>query len=433
MTTCAEPAPDISDRLLDMTGQSDLNPSSPLVMMHPALTNLEVICIISSYTERKSLPALASTCRAFKHPALNALWRDLQSVEPLVKCLPSDLFSIDQGCVVLQKPIDSKMWDILFEYTSRVHSITITHRSIPSTVIEPLGVLILSCPSTPASWFPNLRKLTWHAEGAHAFAQFLRMALVPSILVLHVEISSASPTFLSVLSSLGTSCPHLQNMTIRTRCKTDDGELLRQISPFIAQPISQLHHLHMLSIWDLGSQATEHIMQLRAMQSLSLDLTASSAWNKKPSLQFPGFDDLKWLGLSIHSIEHASNFLSSFQVVRSKQIEVGFTSDLEKYYFDATASTISQFLAILHERCDHDKLEYLSLSIGHFKGIRIESGAFRKLRAFANLTQLVIEGAGSVSMSDEELCQLASAWPKLQPSKSAAMLPPMPEYQHSMG
>ncbi|KAG1816156.1 uncharacterized protein BJ212DRAFT_1272018 [Suillus subaureus] len=68
--------------------------------MHPALQILEVIDIISSHTEHRSLPALASTCRAFESPALNVLWRDLQSVEPLVKCLPSDLFGIDRECLV---------------------------------------------------------------------------------------------------------------------------------------------------------------------------------------------------------------------------------------------------------------------------------------------------------------------------------------------
>jgi hypothetical protein len=61
--------------------------------MHPALQISEVIYTISSCAHQGSLPGLASTCRAFERPALDALWRDLQSVEPLVICLPSDLFS----------------------------------------------------------------------------------------------------------------------------------------------------------------------------------------------------------------------------------------------------------------------------------------------------------------------------------------------------
>ncbi|KAG1870229.1 hypothetical protein DFJ58DRAFT_723125 [Suillus subalutaceus] len=413
MTTCAQSAPDFSDSLLSMTEQSNLNPSPPLVM-HPALTNLEVICTISSYTQHGSLPALASTCRAFKHLALNALWRDLQSVEPLVKCLPSDLFSIDQGRVVLQKPIDSKLWDTLFEYSSRVHSITVTQKSIPSTVTEPLSMLILSSPSTTASWFPNLHKLTWHADGTHIFAPFF---------------AHGSSTVYVVLSSLGTLCPYLQNVTmsIPSQRQSDNFKLLHQISPFIARPISQLHHLHTLSIWDAGREITEHVMKIRAMQSLSLDLRTSSAWNEKPRFQFPGFDDLTWFSLSTETIEHASNVFRSLQIVKCKKIKVGITSHretdwLSEFFSENEIATISQFLTILKERCDHDKLECFSLRIGYSKGLRTKWGDFTSLRAFPNLTHLLIEGAGNISISDETLCQLARAWPKLKALKISSFI-----------
>lgn len=377
--------------------------------MHPALANLEIIHTISSFTQRRSLPALASTCREFEHPALNALWRDLQSVEPLVKCLPSDLFSIDQGRVVLQRPVDGKMWDTLFKYTSRVHSITVTQKRC-SAVVEPLSVLMLSCPSTSAYLFPNLSKLTWHAEGTHIFAQFLRMALVPCMLVLHVEIFSASPAFLSVLSSLGTLCPHLQNMTMRIRCETDD--LSHKISPFITQPIAQLHHLHTLSVWDLGSQGIQHVMKLRALQSLDLNLRASSAWNRRLCFSLPGFDGLKWLGLSTRTIEHASNFFSSLQVVGSSQVRVSFTFQVAKSSAGAS-TTLYQFFTVLQERCDIVKLQYLSL-VGCSGSVRTESSVFTPLHAFPNLTHLLIDEVCNISMSDEDLCQLVKAWPKLQ-------------------
>ncbi|KAG0700854.1 hypothetical protein DFH29DRAFT_876323 [Suillus ampliporus] len=378
--------------------------------MHPALTNLEVISIISSYTQRASLPALASTCRAFEHPALNALWRDLQSVGPLVRCLPSDLFSIDQGCVVLQKPVDGKMWDTVFKYASRVHSITVT-QSDCLTVLERLGVLMLSCPSTPASLFPNLRKLTWCLDETRVFAEVLRTVLVPSMSVLDVQIPSASPALLSVLSSLGTLCPHLQNMTVNVRYATNDS-LLRKISPFITQSISQLHHLHTLSVWDLGTQGIEHVMQLRALQSLSLDLRTSSAWDTKSPLQFPGFHDLKLLDLSTSTLQRASNFLSSLQVVKSKEIKVSFTSQAANFS-GSGSETLSQFLTILQKRYDDNKLESFSLH-GVSGQIFTKMSVFTPLHACRNLTQLVIEGAGDISMSDKELCQLARAWPKLQ-------------------
>ncbi|KAG1751460.1 uncharacterized protein EDB91DRAFT_609285 [Suillus paluster] len=381
--------------------------------MHPALGNLEIVCIISSYTQRRSLPALASTCRAFEHPALDALWRDLQSIQPLVKCLPSDLFSIDKGPMVLQKPLDRKMWDTLFKYTSRVHSITVPESGYRDdrTFILPVTVLMLSCPSTPASLFPNLRKLTWRAEG---IADFLRMALVPSILVLDMQISSAAPpAFLSVLSSLGTLCPHLQNMTItvNARYRLPD-DLLGKFSSFIIQPIPQLHHLHTLSVWDLGNEGIEHLMQLRALQSLRLDLGTSSAWDTKSPLQFPGFHDLKLLGLCTSTLQHASNFLSSLQVVRSKELEVRYTSRSESSSASAYTA-LSEFFTILQEKCDNDRLEFFSLR-GVSGQIPTVPSVLTPLHACRNLTRLVIERVCDISMSDEELCQLVGGWPKLQ-------------------
>ncbi|KAG1752896.1 hypothetical protein EDB19DRAFT_972773 [Suillus lakei] len=154
---------------------------------HPALRNVEVIHTISLYTHRASLPALASACRAFESPALDVLWKDLESAEPLVKCLPTDLFGIDQGDVVLQKPIDDKMWDTLSRYTSRVHSIAVKQTSDPLAIIEHLGLIMLSCPSTPASLFPKLRSLVWHGGGTRSAAEFLRMAFVPSLLYLDMQ------------------------------------------------------------------------------------------------------------------------------------------------------------------------------------------------------------------------------------------------------
>ncbi|KAG1816159.1 uncharacterized protein BJ212DRAFT_1481232 [Suillus subaureus] len=365
--------------------------------MHPALQNLEVICAISSYVEHRSLPALASTCRKFEHPALKVLWRNLDSVIPLVNCLPRGLFGSEHGCIILQKPPDGKAWDTLFKYASCVHSITMTELySSANLQTEALSLIMLACPSTPASFFPKLHKLTLYDDGTRFTAEFLRMAFVPSLVELNLQIPSTSSPALIVLSSLGTFCPHLQRMTVKVTRTTDN--LLRKISPFIIQSVSQLHHLHTLS--------------LRALQSLSLDLTASSSWDTLSQVQLPGFQDLKLLNISTRTIEHASNFFRSLQIVRSRGISFDFTPQLAGSSASGSAM-LSRFLTILQEKCDNDKLESFSL-IHSRKKMPTESGIFTSLHAFRNLTQLVIEEGYNISMSDEELCQFVKTWPKLQ-------------------
>jgi hypothetical protein len=51
--------------------------------------------------QQRSLSALASSCGAFKNPALDALWFMQTSLAPLVKCLPADAWG-EQICMADQ-------------------------------------------------------------------------------------------------------------------------------------------------------------------------------------------------------------------------------------------------------------------------------------------------------------------------------------------
>ncbi|KAG2361191.1 hypothetical protein BDR07DRAFT_1359286 [Suillus spraguei] len=390
------PAPSSKETL------SSVDPSLSLTM-HPALQNSDIIYTICLYIHHRSLPALASTCRIFERPALDVLWRNLQSVEPLVKCLPSDLFGTELGSTVLVKPLDTRIWGILCKYTSRVYSITQSGRS---AVIEPLGSLMLSCPLAPASLFPNLRRLKWHTDGTHCAAGFLRVAFVPTLLSLGIQISSASSIFLSVLSSLGALCPQLQTLYMRFPSATHD--LFRKVSPFVARSISQLHRLQVLFVWDLGDQGNQHLMQLQALQTLWLDLKTSSAWERQSLSRSRGFHDLDSLVLFIDNLEHASNFLSSLQVIDSENIGIRLTGGP----FARSSTALSQFFTILGETCNHNNLT--SFHLLPSTKVSTNPDIFKPLSTCHNLTQLLVEHSWNISMADEELCQLVRGWPKLR-------------------
>ena len=76
--------------------------------MHQALHIEEILLHIFSYCYkrvRRSLPrleykrcyaniylaTLARTCKAFKEPALDMIWAELDDLTPLVRCLPSEV------------------------------------------------------------------------------------------------------------------------------------------------------------------------------------------------------------------------------------------------------------------------------------------------------------------------------------------------------
>ncbi|KAG1816165.1 uncharacterized protein BJ212DRAFT_1356730, partial [Suillus subaureus] len=79
------------------------------------------------------------------------------------------------------------------------------------------------------------------------------------------------------------------------------------------------------------------------------------------------------------------------------------------------STTIPQFLAIVQERFDNHKLESISVD-GVYRSGQVHTGqsVFTPLYTCCNLTRLIIERVCDLSISDEELCQLATAWPKLQ-------------------
>ena len=68
--------------------------------MHHALEIQEILSNIFGHfsrSESSHLLALAITCRAFKEPALDVLWADLDNLSPLVRCLPEAFHQLSQA------------------------------------------------------------------------------------------------------------------------------------------------------------------------------------------------------------------------------------------------------------------------------------------------------------------------------------------------
>ncbi|OAX39540.1 hypothetical protein K503DRAFT_689406 [Rhizopogon vinicolor AM-OR11-026] len=105
------------------------------------------------------LAALARTCRAFKEPALDTLWKNIYGFEPLISSLPEGVVKrTTEGKLTLTRPLSLSDWNIIDQYTHRIRSLTIGYR--PSANIDERVVQALVC--TPSSaLLPNLRCLEW--------------------------------------------------------------------------------------------------------------------------------------------------------------------------------------------------------------------------------------------------------------------------------
>lgn len=124
---------------------------------------------ISWHTDRSSLPSLALTCRTFEGPALDALWKNFPSLEPLVNCIPTHHWDFSfQG----ELPIDAKAWATFHKYASRIRSITQSGDSSP--INGHIRMLMLSYPY-PSSTFGSEKQSDTprHRVLAHGICSFL--------------------------------------------------------------------------------------------------------------------------------------------------------------------------------------------------------------------------------------------------------------------
>jgi hypothetical protein len=63
----------------------------PLILRDPEATNKLLEAVLESPNGKRSLSRLARTCRALSEPALNILWRDLDSLVPIIGLFPGHL------------------------------------------------------------------------------------------------------------------------------------------------------------------------------------------------------------------------------------------------------------------------------------------------------------------------------------------------------
>lgn len=64
---------------------------APIILRDPEATRKLLEAILDAPNGRRSLSRLARTCKAFSGPALDILWRELDSVIPIVGLFPGHL------------------------------------------------------------------------------------------------------------------------------------------------------------------------------------------------------------------------------------------------------------------------------------------------------------------------------------------------------
>ncbi|KAF9566130.1 hypothetical protein CPC08DRAFT_628791 [Agrocybe pediades] len=164
----------------------------PIILKDADATNKLLEAILESPNGRRSLSRLARTCRAFSGPALDVLWRDLDSIVPIIGLFPNNLLkkSRKPGLGLSRLPRDED-WKTIIKYSERIQRITYDESA--NNLTPSIFSVFEDCrPQNMAYVLPRLQELTWKVETSSALDRCM-IFLHPELQVLNLEIGNKMP------------------------------------------------------------------------------------------------------------------------------------------------------------------------------------------------------------------------------------------------
>ncbi|KAK0202572.1 hypothetical protein DFS33DRAFT_1263476 [Desarmillaria ectypa] len=373
--------------------------------MHQVLLIDEILQEIfhwCSVLEVSVLSQAARTCQAWKEPALDALYRQLSSVEPLWSLLPS----MKRG----EQVIPSDELQVFHSYARRVRHITHTARS---TKIPRNPTIYASLCGGNSYIFPNLTtaKFRLSKNGSHP-----SLCLSPRLRELQLDVGFSAKDSgsegLEYLREITLIACHLQSLTFRGLVPVQLDSIIqsmptlhtlllrtgRSVTADVITSISMLPHLNYLEL---------HAQHLEAFQIEDIWLSASGP------LRFPTLQNLRLRSTPDIAILILQNMQSTAVHTLSLDIEtrdqtVPFWLPLFNVMQERFSTSLEHMSITHHLELDHD----IPLDIDLINAI--DFAALRSLARLRDLRYLHFDTTVPIDIGIEEVIQMVAWWPNLK-------------------
>ncbi|KAJ7082299.1 hypothetical protein C8R44DRAFT_753785 [Mycena epipterygia] len=385
--------------------------------MHRCLKIPELVeTIFSNLTtgfegDGKVLAALARTCRTFHDPALDILWKEPNDLMNILRCLPSDVFTVKRDPVSyrptlkLLRPVVTRDWDRPLVYMPRVKIL-----GFPSFENSQCSEIFPSMErSLPTSClFPNLVTFRWSAVDFPYIHLFLTPTIT-SIRVLCIPLIRIP----SLLPTLSLTCRRLKDVEIEL-----DGNALRDMTdisrPSFSAFVHQLSLVEHLSMPPSDSAAMEHVGQLETLRFLYLPTLPAQVLHRsieRPSL----FVNLSTLIIGTLNITTATRVITRCTDTAFHTLRLTFDTS------PTPEVTCEFYTALAKCRRSHASLRSLSLenrSDDEPDLVRetflVRNETIQRLFCFRNLTEIELVSPCGFELNDRTCALMAHAWPHVE-------------------
>ncbi|KAJ7070763.1 hypothetical protein C8F01DRAFT_974917 [Mycena amicta] len=239
------------------------------VLQTPDVAQAILEAIRESPNGRRGLSRLARTCRAWLDPALDVLWRELDSLAPLIGLFPPHLLKKTKrpGLGLVRTPVE-RDWNRVIKYGVRV--LRVTYDEISNNVSATVFPIFEEL--RPRTYLlPNLQQLTWKItspENLDRAALFLSPELQSLVLDLGLG-GTKFPTLPAFLADLG-SRMKLKSLSITSPTAMPDA------FPDMLLPQDSLERLTLVAPGVLSANVGRWVAYLPRLKSLQLDLSSKS-------------------------------------------------------------------------------------------------------------------------------------------------------------
>ncbi|KAL1747831.1 hypothetical protein HDZ31DRAFT_80129 [Schizophyllum fasciatum] len=349
--------------------------------MHQALLIDEILRDIFDECGKGALGVAARTCRAWKDPALDHLWRVLPTVGPLLALFPQLRYE-GKRYVLSSDPTQADITSVS-SYARRVRQIVVrSDLALPPVLHAALSGI-----------FPRVSAIRLAGNaGDSALQLFVSAAL--STLDLDTSRGSALQ---STLAHLPARCPHLTTLRIRGPITDDCDAALRALPDLRTLSLKLGSSLRPAAVAALARLPHLESLELLA-EHLDVDALPATTSNLFPSLHR--------LHLRAHAhIAIAFLDLLPRDALRSLRIDLEDTAlppETARAVFTAIASAGARSLTALTLEWHRDGEGELS------------AAALAPLRGLARLRQLVLDTRAMPDLADGELEKLAQGWREME-------------------
>ncbi|KIO05016.1 hypothetical protein M404DRAFT_25631 [Pisolithus tinctorius Marx 270] len=389
----------------------------------------------SFFISYKDVARLARTCKAFKDPALDALWRTQSSLSPLVMCLPSRFWTrgnrsrsavgYDRGTssspvasLTMQPQPSHEDWLALKRYSRRIQAFDCTALYLPGVCSNTLSAIFQ--PGLFHELFPSLRGLDFNLfnNREHLYVQpimLLTPMRLPHLLHLAFTISEhhrrQDPN--EILHFPPNCVPSLQTLRIDAAC--DDAN--QHITPVrLAVNFGGFPYLRILSLSDnvdVSPSDLRALIHLQDLYELTVALPDDFDIDVHPSIQsiLPSLWDLD---VTIGSLNRGTSFLSIVSSSRLGHVRIS-------HRLPATQSDIYalfQEIRRIHKRFPYFQglvVEYSRpTTLATDPSFDLPQSTLRPLLACRYLRVFDLTSWGMLDIDDAFIVQIALAWPYLE-------------------